>query len=252
MRFKDKVALITGGGSGIGRATAIAFGREGAKVAVCGRREEPLKEVVGTIAGSGGEATYFTCDVSQSRQVDKLISDTVAAYGKLDIVFSNAGVSRNQPIDETTDDDANAIFDINIKGGFWVLRESVRQMKKQGTGGIIVNMSSMSGLVGHTNRAAYCASKGAIINMTRAIAIEVAPHNIRVNSVCPGPIETPIVAEAWIKAPQAMQSYIDLTAMKRIADPEEVASVVLFLSCDESSYITGANLPIDGGFVAGK
>ena len=252
MRFDGKVALITGGGTGIGKATAVAFAKEGAKVVICGRREEPLKETVTEIAKNGGKATYFICDVAKSELDDKLTQDTVNKHGKIDILFNNAGVDSSKPIEETTDKDANNVIDIDVKGAFWMLRAVIRQMRKQGSGGAIINMSSISGMVGHTDRAIYCAAKGAIINMTRAIAIEVAKDNIRVNSVCPGPIETPMVAEVMRVAPANMQSYIDLTAMKRMASADEVATVVLFLASDDASYITGVNLAVDGGFTAGK
>ena len=252
MRFANKVALITGGGTGIGKATAIAFAQEGARVVICGRREEPLKEVVTEIMGSGGEATYFVCDVAKSELDDKLVQDTVSKYGRIDILFNNAGISRSKPIEETTDEDVNALFDINVKGQFWLLRAVIRQMRKQGSGGAIINMSSMSGLIGHPNRAAYCASKGAIVNMTRAVAIEVAEDNIRVNSVCPGLIDTPMVEGILQVAPASVQSYLDLTAMKRMASAEEVAAAVLFLASGDASFVTGVNLAVNGGFTAGK
>jgi NAD(P)-dependent dehydrogenase (short-subunit alcohol dehydrogenase family) len=252
MRFQNKVVLISGGGTGIGKATALAFAKEGAKIAICGRRKEPLEVTVSEIKRQGGEAAYFICDVSKSADAERVIMDAVAKYGRVDILFNNAGVNRSQPIEKTTDADVNALFEINVKGHFWMLRAIVAQMRKQGGGGAIVNMSSMSGLMGHPNRVAYCASKGAIVNMTRALALEVAGDGIRVNSVCPGVIQTPMLDEGMKEAPDITQGYVDSTPLKRIADAAETARAVLFLASDEASYITGVNLPVDGGFTAGK
>ena len=252
MRFEGKVVLITGGGTGIGKDTALAFAREGARVAVCGRREEPLKEVVAAIAKEGGEATSFVCDVRDPDSVDKLVVDTVAKYGAVDVLFNNAGVNISKPIAETTNKDVDDLVDINVKGEFYALRAAIIQMRKQGKGGSIINMASMSGLVGHPNRAIYCAGKGAIVNLTRAIAMEVAPENIRVNCVCPGVIDTPMFQEGLSMAPGITQGYVNSTPLNRVAIPKEVADSVVFLASEDSSFITGVNLAIDGGFTAGK
>lgn len=252
MRFNGKIALITGGGTGIGKAAAIGFAREGAKVVICGRREEPLKEVVAEIVKNGGEATYFACDVRKSELVDKLVQDATDKYDRIDILFNNAGISLSNPIEATTDEEVNELLDINVKGEFWALRAVIRQMKKQGSGGAIINMSAMAGLIGRPWRSAYCASKGAILSMTRSIAMEVAKDNIRVNSICPGTIDTDMTRETLRAAPVVAQGLIDSQPMKRIASAEEVASAVLFLASDDASFITGASLTIDGGFTAGK
>jgi NAD(P)-dependent dehydrogenase (short-subunit alcohol dehydrogenase family) len=252
MRFKNKVVLITGGGTGIGRETALAFAAEGARVALCGRRQAPLQETAAEIRRQGGEAVYSLADVSRSAEAERVVADTVAAYGRVDILFNNAGVNRSQPMEKTTDEDVHALMDINVKGHFWMLRAVVARMRQQGGGGAIVNMSSMSGLVGHPNRVAYCASKGAIVNMTRAAALELAKDGIRVNSVCPGVIQTPMLDEGMAEAPDITRGYVAATAMQRIAAAAETARAVLFLASEEASFITGVNLAVDGGFTAGK
>ena len=252
MRFDDKVVLVTGGGTGIGKSAAMAFATEGARVVVCGRRQEPLKDVVAEIIRNGGEATFFVCDVRKPELVDKLVKDTVDKYGGIHVLFNNAGVNISKPIEETSNKHVDDLIDINVKGEFWALRAVIGQMKKQGGGGAIVNMAYMSGLVGQHDRGIYCAGKGALVNMTRAIAMEVAGENIRVNCVCPGVIDTPMFREGLREAPLITQGYIDSTPMKRAASCEEVANVVLFLASDDASFVTGVNLAIDGGFTAGK
>jgi len=249
MRFQNKVALVSGGGTGIGRATALAFAREGAMVAICGRRKEPLEKTVKDIQKEGGQAIFFTCDVSRVQEVEKVVSDTVNKFGRIDILFNNAGINRPSRFAETTDDDINILIDTNVKGQLWMMRAVLRQMLKQGKGGAIVNMSSQLGLIGHVDEVVYCASKGAISNMTRALALEVTGDGIRVNAVCPGAIDTDMLQ---IAGPEGVASFIGGAPINRAADPMEVAQGVLFLASEQASYIAGANLVIDGGFTAGK
>jgi len=250
-RFHGKVALITGGGTGIGEATAIAFAREGARVVVASRREEPLVNVVTKIKKAGGEATYFVVDVQHSEEVEQLVAYTVDKYGRLDIAFNNAGMNITAPILETTDEMIDVCLATNLKSVLYSLRAQVRQMRKQGGGGAIVNNASASGLMGHPNRAVYCSSKGGVVNLTRAIALEVAAENIRINSICPWVIQTPMLDEGWSVDPVMVQSYLDATPMKRAGTSDETADLVAFLCSDAASFLTGMNVPIDGGFCAG-
>lgn len=250
-RFGGKVALVTGGGTGIGEATAIAFAREGAKVVVASRREAPLVNVVRRIREAGGEATHFIVDVQTSSAIERLVMDTVETYGRLDIAFNNAGMNITAPILETTDEMIDTCLATNLKSVLYALRAEIRQMRKQGSGGAIVNNSSASGLMGHPNRAVYCASKGGVTNLTRAIALEVAAENIRINSICPWVIQTPMLDEGWSVDPVMVQSYLDATPMKRAGTSEETADLVTFLCSDAASFLTGMNVPIDGGFCAG-
>jgi NAD(P)-dependent dehydrogenase (short-subunit alcohol dehydrogenase family) len=250
-RFQDKVVLITGGGTGIGEATAIGFAREGARVVVASRREAPLKNVVSRIKDAGGEATYFTVDVQHSDEIERLVAGTVEKYGRLDVAFNNAGMNITAPILETTDQMIDTCLGTNLKSVLYALRAEIRQMRKQGGGGAIVNNSSASGLMGHPNRAVYCASKGGVTNLTRAIALEVAPENIRINAICPWVIQSPMLDEGWVVDPVMVQSYLDATPMKRSGTSEEAADLVMFLCSDAASFLTGMNVPIDGGFCAG-
>lgn len=253
-RFTDKVVVISGGGTGIGKACAVAFANEGAQVVIAARREKPLKETVEEIKSQGGKADYIITDVSKREQVDNLIDSVVEKYNKLDIYVSNASMVLVRPITETTDEDVHRLIDINVKGTYYQLRKAVKQMLKQGYGNIIA-MSSMSGIIGHPNMTLYCATKAAIANMVRALSLELATKNIRVNAVCPGTIDTPMPRDyaASTSDPDAViKAFIEAEPMKRLGDSSEVANVVLFLASDEASFVTGSMYAVDGGFMAGK
>jgi len=251
--FKGKVVVITGGGTGIGRSAALLFAAEGAKVIVAGRRVEQLSQVAKEINDADGEALYFITDVCKSGDVDNLIDFAVRSYNKLDIMINNAGVNLTKTLIDTTDEEVDKLFDVNVKGTFYGMRAAIRQMKKQNTEGSIVNVASMSGLMGHPFRTPYCGSKAAVINMTRCAAIEYAKDKIRVNVICPGVIETPMVQEVRDVAPDVLDSYVETMPMQRVADAEECAKSILFLASEDyASYITGAYLSVDGGFAAGR
>lgn len=252
MRFKSKVVIITGGGTGLGAATAIEFVREGASVVVAGPDKKPLENIVDEIKNEKGEAIYQTTDVTKSYEVDELVKKAVTAYGKLDVMINNAGVNLAKPLMETTDEEVEATYAVNAKGTFYGMRSAITQIKNQGKGGSVINISSMSGLMGHATRTVYCGTKAAIINMTRCAAIEFGEDNIRINVICPGVMNTDMVKEHMEKDPTAVQGYIQSIPAKRMAEPGEIAKVILFLASDDASYVTGAVLAADGGFVAGK
>lgn len=253
MDFKDKVVVITGGGTGIGRSAALLFAARGAKVVIAGRREEHLISVIKEIEDNGGEAAYLKTDVGKSGEVDGLINFTVETYGKIDVMVNNAGINLTKALVETTDEEVDRLLDTNVKGTFYGMRAAIKQMIKQNTGGSIVNVSSMSGLMGHPFRTPYCGTKAAIINMTRCAAIEHAKDKIRVNVICPGVIETPMVQEVRDVAPDVLDSYIQTMPMQRVADVDECSMAILYLASEDyASYVTGIHLSVDGGFAAGR
>jgi NAD(P)-dependent dehydrogenase (short-subunit alcohol dehydrogenase family) len=253
-RFTDRVVVITGGGTGIGKACALAFAEEGAKVTIAGRRERPLKGTVDQILSKDWQADYQITDVSSSDQVNRLIEKIMERKGKLDVFVANAAMVLVSPIEETTDEEVHRLIDTNVKGSYFQLRKAAAVMKTQGFGSIVA-MSSMSGLIGHPGMTLYCATKAAIANMVRALALELATTNIRVNAVCPGTIDTPMprdYAASTADPDAAIQAFIDAEPMKRLGDPMEVARVTLFLASDEASFVTGSTYAVDGGFLAGK
>ena len=253
-RFNEKVVIVTGGGTGIGKGCALSFAEEGSIVVIAGRREAPLKETVEEIRSKQGKADYYVVDISKSDQVHRLVEDTVNQYGKLDVMVADAAVCFDAPIEETTDADVDRLVDINVKGTYYSLREAIRVMKKQGFGSV-VTVSSGSGLMGLVNNSLYCATKAAIVNMVRALGFELAPTKIRVNDVAPGIIDTPMPRgrAALTPDPEGMMKALnERVPMLRLGQPSEVANLVLFLASEEASYITGSIHTIDGGFCAGK
>lgn len=253
-RLKDKVALITGGTSGIGAATAKLFAREGARVAITGRRAAQGGAVVAQITRSGGEATFITADVTQAEDCRRSIDQTIAAFGRVDILFNNAGIVTPGTLEETSEDDWARTFDVNVKGTYLMTKLALPLMRAQG-GGVIVNNASDWGIVGGPQYTAYSASKGAIVLLTKSVALEVARDNIRVNAVCPGDT----VVERWHvdeRRTESMSFEAELQAMGaelpigRVGTVEEIANAVLFLASDESSFMTGATLIVDGGNTA--
>jgi NAD(P)-dependent dehydrogenase (short-subunit alcohol dehydrogenase family) len=253
MDFNGKVVVITGGGTGIGKSAAILFAARGAKVVIAGRRGEQLSQVVKEINENGGEAIYIKADVGKSKDVEELINYTVKNYNQLDIMVNNAGINLTKALIDTTDEEVDRLFDTNVKGTFYGMRAAIRQMKKQKTGGSIINVSSMSGLMGHPFRTPYCGTKAAVINMTRCAAIEYAKDGIRVNVICPGVIETPMVQEVRDVAPDVLDSYVQTMPMQRVADADECSKAILYLASEEyASYVTGVYLSVDGGFAAGR
>lgn len=250
MRLKDKVALITGAGSGIGRATALLFAREGAEVVVVDYNEDTARETVDLIKKDGGEAIFIKADVSKSGEVQNMIKETVKKYGKIDVLYNNAGIEGEQaPTAECSEENFDRVIAVNLKGEFLGMKYGIQQMLKQG-GGVIINTSSAAGLVGFPGIPAYCASKGGIIQLTRTAALEYATRNIRINAICPGVIWTPMIERFTGKNEEMVKQFSEIEPVKRLGKPEEVAALALFLASDDASFITGAAVTVDGGYTA--
>ncbi len=247
MRLKDKVALITGANSGIGKAIAERFAAEGAHVAVNylpgGHRAEDADAELKTFGTTG---VAVAGDVSKRVDVEKMFADTVAAFGRIDIVVANAGIETKKPFVDVTDDEWNRIINVNLFGSFLVSQTAAKQMIKQGDGGRIIFMSSIHEDVPFPQFASYCASKGGIRMLMRNLAVELAPYKITANNVAPGAVATPI-NQATLDDPVASKLAIEPIPLGRFGKPEEMASLVTFLASDESSYCTGATFVADGG-----
>ena len=248
--LQDKVAIITGGNSGVGAATAIRFAAEGAKVVISARRQAQLEEVAAKIREAGGEVLPVVTDISKAEDAKNLVAKTIEAYGKLDILVNNAGVLEEglKPIDRVTDEDMNRIIDINTKGTMFCMREATAEMAKAG-GGAVVNVASVAGVVG-CGGAAYVASKAAIIGITRHTALRFAGKGIRCNAICPGTIVTPMVASMKTQVLDAdmmgaMAKHSDMAVPPCM--PEDVANIILFFASDESRAITGQAIVTDFG-----
>jgi len=247
--LKDKVVLITGGTSGIGRAAAVGFGKHGAKVIVSGRREAEGAETVKQVQAAGGVAQFVKSDVAKRADVFSLVEGVVKKYGRLDVAFNNAGVEASAAaFHEATDADFDLVFNVNVKGLWWSMQAEIKQMLAQG-GGSIINTSSIAGLIGFPDYATYTAAKHAVIGLTRTAALEFAKKNIRVNAVAPGAIQTEMIER--FAPDKGTQDYLaSMHPIGRIGKVQEVSDAVVWLSSDEASFITGQTLPIDGGFTA--
>ena len=252
MRLENKVALVTGAGSGIGRATAELFAKEGASIAVADYDAESGETTVRSIKQSGGRAVFVHADVSKASDAERMVKVAVDTYGRLDVVHNNAGIFvRPTPAHEMTEDLWDRVFNVNIKGVWLGCKYAVPQLIRAGAGAI-VNTASMAGIRGRPYTSAYCASKGAVVMFTKTLAIELAPYNIRVNCVCPGAVNTPLIHHLGITQEQAAAQALTDQPIPRFARPEEIAQAVLYLASDaESSYVTGHALQIDGGQWAG-
>lgn len=247
--LRDKVALVTGGASGIGRATALAFARAGARVAVADVDATGGEDAVRHIRDAGGEAIFIATDVSRAGDVEGLVQAAVKTFGRLDCAFNNAGIfGRSAPLADYTEEDWDHLMAINLKGVWLCMKYEIPQMLARG--GAIVNASSVSGLVGSKSSPLYAASKHGVTGLTRTAALQYARQGIRVNCVCPGAIHTPMLEEIFSHNPANRAKYTDAAPIGRLAQPEEVAEAVVWLCSDASAYITGVALPVDGGWVA--
>lgn len=249
MRLHEKSVVVTGGASGIGLASVVRSLEEGANVVLSDiTASEGELRALELERDYPGRCLFIAADVTDTQQVDQLFARTVAEFGRVDAVFSNAGIGGLTPSDEVSDAEFLRIIDINLNGVFRVARAALRVMYVQGAGSI-VNCSSILGVFGQSQSAAYTAAKGGVVNMTRALAIEAAPKGVRINAIGPGYIDTPLLADLDEKL---LQELTRMHPLGRLGKPEEVANAFLFLASDESSFVTGAHLMVDGGFTAGK
>lgn len=251
-RLKDKVAIVTGGGSGIGRAIVLALASEGGMVALLGRRREPLDEVVNEVAKAGGQAMAVTADVTRSLDAYRAVEDTEKAFGQVNVLVNNAGALSVSTVESVTEEDWDRVLATNLKGPFLMSRAALPAMRRAG-GGSIINVGSVLGLVAMRDRAAYCASKGGLTLLTRAMALDHAKEGIRVNCICPAIVETDLVRDLFSKTEegrQARDARIATLPLGRFGRPTDLAGLAVFLASDESSWMTGTAIPVDGGLTA--
>ena len=251
-RLAGKVAFITGGGTGIGRACGLAFAREGAGVALAGRRPAPLESAAEEIRAVGGRALALPCDVIVGAEIERALATAEQHFGRLTCIVNNAGALLVATAEGTTEEDWQRIVDANLKSVFLVSRAALPALRRAG-GGAIVNVASVLGLVGMKARAAYCAAKSGVIGLTRAMAMDHAGEGIRVNAICPAIVETEMVRDlfsAQSDPAAAMRARAATLPLARFGKPEDIAHLAIYLASDESSWMTGAALPLDGGLTA--
>jgi len=253
MKLEGRVALITGGTSGIGLSTAKVFLQEGAKVSIAGTSAEKGRKAVEQLGGKQQGVLFIRADVANERDVRRLIEKTVSEFGRIDILFNNAGIIIGKTVEELTEEEWDRVIDVNLKSVFLVSKHTIPHMNFQG-GGVIVNNSSCNGIVGDYSASAYCASKGGVALLTKAMALDYAKKNIRINAICCGEIETPMFLQEactfGMSVDQYREEIVKSHPIGRIGKPEEAAKAVLFLSSDDSSFITGTLLSVDGGYTA--
>ncbi|MGE3802330.1 MAG: SDR family oxidoreductase [Candidatus Kapaibacterium sp.] len=250
-QFENKVVIVTGASMGIGKAVALAFSSEGAKVAVVDIDEREGKRTVEAIKEGGGEAVFIPCDVSNPEQVKNMVRTTVAEYGRLDYACNNAGIEgeQQQSTVECSLENWENVINVNLKGVWLCMKHEIPEMLRAG-GGAIVNVSSIAGLVGFPNIPAYVASKHGVVGLTKTTALECAKQNIRVNTVCPGGIDTPMLERFTKGNDTALQQMNQMHPMGRVGTSEEIASAVLWLCSDAASFTTGQSIAVDGGYIA--
>jgi NAD(P)-dependent dehydrogenase (short-subunit alcohol dehydrogenase family) len=252
MKLDGKVALITGAGSGIGRATAVLFAQEGARVVVADVVMAAGEETAAIIRENGGKAIFVRADVSKPSDVEYMVRAAVETFSRLDILYNNAGLALPARVTETSEEIWAKCIDVNLKGVMLGCKYAIPEMLKNG-GGVIINTASMLGLVASTRHAAYCAAKGGVVLLTKQMAVDYARDNIRVNCICPSEVDTPMHRQYLIESsnPEAtLREMLDRIPMNRVAEPVEIARAALFLASDDASYITGIALPVDGGLTA--
>lgn len=243
MKLQDKVAVITGGVSGIGAKTAELFIEEGAKVVLVDMNAEKGKAFEAELKAKNADVLFVEANITDEEQVKNIFKETIAKYGRVDVLFNNAGIGRVKPTEDLEYSEWRNTVNVDLDGVFLVAREGIREMLKTG-GGTIVNTASMYGWVGSPGSAAYNAAKGGVLNLTRSLALEYATRNIRVNSLAPGFIDTPIIPE------ESKEQLRSMTPMQRLGKSEEMAKAVLFMASDDSSFMTGNTLTVDGGYTA--
>ena len=251
--LSGKVAMITGGASGIGRATALLFAREGAAVVVVDIDEPKGQAVVQSMVDEGGKAIFLHCDVTRASDCQSAVSKAVEELGKIDVLFNNAGIIRRASVVDTTEEEWDQVMATNVKSVF-LLSKCVVPLMVEAGGGVIINTASGWGLVGGRNAASYCASKGAVVLLTKAMALDHGPQNIRVNCICPGDTDTPMLLSEARQLGIPREEFLaeaKRRPLRRIGRPEEIANAALFLASDASSYVTGTALVVDGGGLAG-
>lgn len=247
-QFKNKVAIVTGGSFGIGRATAIAFAKKGAKVVIADWVED--SETLNAIKLLGGEAIFIKCDVSKTEDVKAMIEKTIATFGRLDYAFNNAGIEGNNgTTQECPEENWDKTIAVNLKGIWLCMKHEIPEMLKQGKG-VIINCASIAGLVGFPGLPAYVASKHGVIGLTKTSALECAKLGIRVNAVCPGAIKTPMIDRITGNKKEVEEQFAGMEPIGRLGQPEEVANAVLWMCSDEASFVIGYAMAVDGGWVA--
>jgi NAD(P)-dependent dehydrogenase (short-subunit alcohol dehydrogenase family) len=250
MRLKDRVTVVTGAGSGIGRAISLAFAAEGARVVVVDRNEAGGATTRDLVTAAGGEAHLVVADVSRAADAERIVDETVRVFGRLDALVNNAAVMISKAVPDLSEEEWDQVLGVNLKGVFLCSKQAILRFRQQGSGGTIVNTASVNSFYAEGGIAAYCAAKGGVQQFTRAMAIDHSAEGIRVNCICPGWIDTPFNT-AYFADPAARAFADKVQAIGRIGQPAEIAAVAVFLVSDDASFVTGASIVADGGFTAG-